>query len=522
MVQTETARPSSRTVARALALLVDRLTLLGPSLDALREPGPVQNAVREALRQLTARSRDSALLCRVMGGQLVLDGVPLDGRVTADDPLLGSLLPRLIAQGIGGITVRQGASPGELLTLARLLARSPRDVAAAEATASDTPTTMHALLELDEAPRELLRSWSVLVTPAPRSPSAARDAMSSLEPMDGTGTLAGTLTRLAASRTDAATASAVTQLLEVLAEAHRRGDGVVIEHIARACMTHLYAVGGQGGRIALETAFRHLLQRGPLDLLVQRLPHAADRRPLLQLLARGGDVTVDALVHHLMTAQEPQARRAYFDSIIAMDLGSTALFDALRDARWFVVRNAAALLGEMGVEQADVAMLPLLTHTDDRIRIATARALLRLGTIKALHGLHGVVEDPNGEVRRISAAAYGLAGSAHGGMRPPAARLAMALERETDEDVALEMLASLGKLGSADAIQRLLRIAQPQSTQTSDLVERQPPRESWMRIAALEALVRARGHAMIPAIEGLINDADPEVAEAAGKLRAKS
>jgi hypothetical protein len=97
------------------------------------------------------------------------------------------------------------------------------------------------------------------------------------------------------------------------------------------------------------------------------------------------------------------------------------------------VRNAVALLGEMGVEQADTAMLPLLQHDDERIRVATARALVRLGTAKALHGLHAGVDDPNAEVRRMAAVSYGLAPSAAGGVRPPAARLAMALEKETDK-----------------------------------------------------------------------------------------
>jgi hypothetical protein len=93
----------------------------------------------------------------------------------------------------------------------------------------------------------------------------------------------------------------------------------------------------------------------------------------------------------------------------------------------------------------------------------------------------------------------------------------MALEKEIDEDVALEMLASLGKLGSADAVQRLLRIAMPQQSQAGETAER--PRESWLRIAALEALVRARGNAVMPYVDTLATDADPNVAQAAYRLR---
>lgn len=327
------------------------------------------------------------------------------------------------------------------------------------------------------------------------------------------------LTRLAAARTDAATSAAVTTLIELLDEAQRRGDGAVIEGIARACVSHLQSTGSGGGRLALERAIRYLLRPALLTLLAQRLPTSSDRAALLQLLSRAGDVGVETLIAQLMTTDDALARRAYFDGIVAIDVASTLLFDLLADSRWFVVRNAAALLGEMNVEHTDVALLPLLQHEDERIRIAVARALTRVRTPKALQALHACLDDPQPEVRRLAAAAFGLAGGAGGGIRPPAARLTAALDRETDEDVALEMLASLGRLGSADAVQRLVRIAVPT---TSEAVgdRSATARDPWRRIAALEALVRARGHAMVPVIDVLMSDADRDVATAATRLRA--
>lgn len=237
---------------------------------------------------------------------------------------------------------------------------------------------------------------------------------------------------------------------------------------------------------------------------------------LLELLARAGETAVDILVKQLLQAEDGAARRVYFDSIVQLDIAGPMLFDLVRDSRWFVVRNAVALLGEMGVEQADLAMLPLLQHADDRIRVAAARSLVRLGTVKALQGLHAAIDDASAEVRRIAAVSYGLTPGTSGMVRPPAVRLAMALEKETDEDVALEMVASLGKLGGADAVQRLFRLAMPQQP-AGDTGE--ASREAWLRIAALEALVKARGSAIMPHVETLTNDADPEVAQAALRLR---
>ncbi len=524
---------SSRAVLRALGLLIDRVV----TVQALRPPERageidaelvIQPLVRDALRQLTARSRDGALLCRVIDGQLVLEGVPIDRRLAADDPLLGGLLRRALTLGIGSITVRQGAAPGELLTLASLLAQPFRAGEDARALSGDTPTTITRAVLSDEPPRELLRSWSVLVTPLQRdtdpmprftpSSSALIDANGIGTSTAGGSAVANALTRLAAARTDDAALAAGDLLIELIDGAEFRGDALTIESIARATMQHVHTVGGSGGRLGSERIVRRLLHRPSLRLLATRVPYTTERSSTLELMARAGDAAVEVLVQELMSSQESQARRAYFDSIVALDLNATLLFELVRDSRWFVVRNAVALLGEMGVDQADVVLLPLLAHDDDRIRIAAARALMRLGTAKAMHSLHGVVEDKHPEVRRIAASAYGLPGMSGGGVRPPAARLAAALDKERDEDVALEMLASLGKLGSADAIQRLLRIAQPAAA--AEPGERQINRDAWIRIAALEALVRARGYAVMSSIESLANDADPEVAAAVVRLRA--
>ena len=521
---------SSRAVLRALALLIDRVV----TVQALRAPGMadeidaelvMQPLVRDALRQLTARSRDGALLCRIIDGQLVLEGVPIDRRLVADDPLLGGMLQRALSLAIGSITVRQGAAPGELFTLAALFAPSFRP--RARALVGDTPTTITRAVMSDEPPRELLRSWSVLVTPIPPgtdplsrftpSSSAVIDESWTGNSTAGGSAVANALTRLAAARTDSAALAAGDLLIELIDGAEFRGDALTIESIARATMQHVHTVGGGGARLGGERILRRLLHRASLTLLATRVPYTPERTIILELMARAGDATVEVLVHELMRSQDSQARRAYFDSIVALDLNATLLFELVRDSRWFVVRNVVALLGEMGVEQADVALLPLLTHEDDRIRIAAARALMRLGTAKAMHGLHGVVEDKHPEVRRIAAAAYGLSAVGGGGVRPPAARLAAALDKEHDDDVALEMLASLGKLGSADAIQRLLRIAQPAAAEPG---ERQVNRDAWIRIAALEALVRARGYAVMASIDALAGDADPEVAAAVVRLRA--
>lgn len=514
---------AARGSLRALALLVDRMATLGASAGG-QVDAAVAVAVRDALRQFTSRVREAPLQCRVIEAQFILGGEPVDRGLTRDDPLLGTLLVRCIGAGVGGITVRQGAAPAELLTLANFLARSRNPE---PGPLSETPTSMSAVA--DQQPRELLRSWSVLVTPVEQpgsnrllTPATGVAAFAPPVPADDGGAAVDTaqeaglaIARLAGAHDDAAATRVVDTLVPLVDQAEFRGEARVLAQVALGAVAHLHAVGSGGGRLAAERLLRRLQHRSSLELLARRLPYLYDRAPMLELMSRAGETAVDILVKQLMECDDGAARRVYFDSIVQLDMAGPALFDLVRDSRWFVVRNAIALLGEMGVEQADTAMLPLLQHDDERIRVAVARALVRLGTPKALQGLQSVIDDASAEVRRIAAVSYGLSSGATGMVRPPAARLAMALEKETDEDVALEMLASLGKLGSADAVQRLLRIArhsQPSS-------ENDHPREAWLRIAALEALVKARGHAVMPHVEALLTDPDPEVAQAAYRLR---
>ncbi|MCA0375141.1 MAG: HEAT repeat domain-containing protein [Gemmatimonadetes bacterium] len=524
--------PSMRDTLRALARLVEQLRAesLTDEARAARDEEALHAhwlsvpGVRDAVRLVVARVREASLLCRLVDGDLIFEGEAADRASTRTDAVLEALVQRCHQLGVGSIAVRQGASPGELLTLAAMLARAPRQ----GPLLTDTPTTMSSVAP-EGMPRELLRSWSVLVLPAELARARGRGtpadgiALVSAPGADGTSgsPVASALARLAAATSDDMAMRAVDQLLPLIGDAELRGDAVILEGVVRAAMAQVHLVGGGPGRLALERLLRRMQRRGTLELLARCVPQAVDRLPLLELLARAGELSVDILVQQLMEAEDSPTRRAYFDSVVSLDLGATLLFEKVHDPRWYVVRNVVALLGEMGVEQADAVLLPLLTSDDERLRIAVARALLRLGTPRALQGLHAAIEDSAAEVRRIAAVAYGLASAAGTtgiGVRPPAARLAAALEHETDEDVALEMLASLGRLGSADAIQRLLRIALP-ATAGPDGVMETARREAWMRVAAIEALVRARGLAVQPAIDSLINDPDPDVAATARRHR---
>ena len=86
--------------------------------------------------------------------------------------------------------------------------------------------------------------------------------------------------------------------------------------------------------------------------------------------------------------------------------------------------------------------------------------------------------------------------------------LVVALEEEKDETVERELILALGRIGSSDAVQALIKLAQP----AGRLFGRKSIGE---RLAAIEALRLAGTAPAVGTLEGLADDADRQVRSAA-------
>lgn len=368
----------------AFAMSLDLARALGALIGVLRAADEARSAVsqrdnvRRALRETAAAARYTALELRLLEGELRLGGSLLPPDSPLRDDALDHLVGGLSAHGSSSLDVRRGAAPNELLEVARLLSVLP-DVGATDVT---------------------WRSWSVRITPL-SSPSVPQDAVVLPDAVQHE------LARLVAARDDATMREVVQALLRLLHTPPWANNAAVLEAVALAMVRNSRLRGARGGRLALEGGLRQLLTTGTLEALVARLPKSTSRDALMPVLARGADVSVAALVRTLQDADTLAERRVCFDAIVALDAGEDALREALRDPRWFMVRNAAALLGEMGVVEADAHLVTLLEHSDERIRIAGARALTRLGTESGLVALQSRLSDPSPEMRRLAASAHG-------------------------------------------------------------------------------------------------------------------
>jgi HEAT repeat protein len=181
----------------------------------------------------------------------------------------------------------------------------------------------------------------------------------------------------------------------------------------------------------------------------------------------------------------------------------------LGDSRWFVVRNAADLLGEMVATKAEAQLVALLRHTDDRVRRSATNALLKLGTPDAVKGVYDAVNDQSPEVRMQVASAISTRKDSK-----TSATLIRAIEGETDNDVQLAMIAALGKVATPEAVQKLVKLAAAENR----LFRK---KDSTMRVAAVLALGEAKSPAALNALKDLADDKDREVRETATRTLAQ-
>jgi HEAT repeat protein len=262
--------------------------------------------------------------------------------------------------------------------------------------------------------------------------------------------------------------------------------------------------------VAFRRLVRPVILRGVAQLLPRKRDRAADYEAVL---ARAGDDGADAVIEALAQESTVTDRRVYLEVLPRLQAGVPTLMHMLGDARWFIVRNAADLLGEMKVAQAEEALLPLLQHPDDRVSRSAANALVAINTPTAFRAVAEVMRDESPSARAQAAAAI-----AHRRDARSATTLRIALDDEPDTGVQFALLAALGKVATPDAVHRLIRASDPDRKLIGG-------KSSEFRVAAVEALAEAGGAAALAALESLAKDKDRAVREAATRalqLAAKS
>jgi HEAT repeat protein len=217
------------------------------------------------------------------------------------------------------------------------------------------------------------------------------------------------------------------------------------------------------------------------------------------------------LIDNLIGSEMTGARRAYVEALRQCPAALKSLLHLLRDDRWYVVRNATALLGEIGPADADKQLADLMSHREARVRQAAAISLGKLGTSRSLLALLQGLNDQSPDVRMQAVLAIAS-------QKNPRAVpwIIEALEHEQDVDVQGALLSALGAVPTEDGVARLVRAAE-----AGGMLLRKP---LPLRLRAIEALAEAATPSARHALQGLQSDRDKDVRaavqQAMGKMSA--
>jgi hypothetical protein len=197
----------------------------------------------------------------------------------------------------------------------------------------------------------------------------------------------------------------VTRLLdELVGVAETRARENRWESVARIFETFVHNEGTAEHNVELRRAYTIGLRRLTKPTLLRGIGGLLPRRPevrdsLHAVFLRLGADGAEALIDLLTSADSLTDRRAYLAALAKCRDAVPTLIHLLGDTRWFVVRNAIDLLGEMRAVEAENALLEAATHREERVRRSVATALSRLGTTRSIQVVQQMMSDAVPEVR---------------------------------------------------------------------------------------------------------------------------
>ena len=478
----------SPTFARFFARLVGLL---------IHEPAQIDEQ-KVVLRAAVALGRLGAVRLAVEDGHLLADGEP----VLSVLPGVRDTIGRMQANGVPELLFEAGVAPAVVLGKARELA----------AGGVNAPLPVSAAPEPTDAPAANAVSEAATAESAPAVPGLLSDESNAMYyQFSVTGAVRDSpdalLARLDAAKPAAETARLLDDAVTLAEAAAREGKPAAVADLLYGLVQRERGAADAEAARPYASALRRMARPVVLRSVAALLAEDADRRDrIVAVLARTGRDGAEAAIDQLSRAQTADDRRIMFEALSGLDATVPALTHMLGDARWFVARNAADLLGDLRAATAEGALIKLLGHADDRVRRSATEALVRLGTQGARDAVAAAVGDAAPQVRKQ--AAFAMAAT-----RDPqtATTLITAIDEEPDTDVQLAMLHALGRVGTPEAVQRLIRAAEPER----GLFRK---KSTPFRVAAVQALGEARSAAAQAALKALASDREKEVRDTVARL----
>lgn len=307
------------------------------------------------------------------------------------------------------------------------------------------------------------------------------------------------------------------------------GDFKLVTTFGAAAVSALAAVlrgGSYERRVAAAQALAEIGEAGVLKPLLVALkdPEALVRSAAAHGLARLGDIQA---VPGLVAALRDRERKVRVAVISTLgQLGDMQAVNALqamvKDRDWEVRAVLAEALGRLGDKSALPTVMGLLQDRDEEVRQNAADAAGRLGDEGAMETLVFAMVDEHMGVRQAAARALSSL-DPYWERNPKARALIPQLQQAMrHHDSGVQFAASgllrrlTGRTGLETAVTPGTEIFGRTGNQAFDILQnllRDPDAE--VRLAAIEAIVRMKIPASVPALQGALNDQNRWVKQAA-------
>jgi HEAT repeat protein len=480
------------------------------------------DAVPEA--KATLRSLVELAGKRSMTVQLEPEGVTVEGVwVPTETPFIALFIQQMQAHGIAAIHIGHKAPALDVMLFLRALAPDP----ATSRLGAELTQQMHdakisgvtiVSTDLGEAARE--RRGGRITEALQVSGVLPRDDAANVAGLvmtSGEATFSEMLRAMPARTTSVSNAVAqlrerpggaglVDALAPIEAGIKRALERKEIEQVIEALVALLDAEEAaitEDAQRAFGITLQRVLEQETVRQVARYLFDEIFAEDVVRIVQRVGTRATKVLFDLLIEAPTFAERRAYLQALRQIESGGDVVAGMLSHPAWYVVRNAADLVGELGVAEAVPALGGVVEHEDRRVRHAAGVALAKIGSPGAIGHLRKVLKDPDPEVR--VAVAKELRGYRLGALVMPIVSVA---ESEQNLDVLCEYYRALGRIGTPAAIQVLARAVQPGGLFAVR-------RSTAPRRAAAEGLALAGGKIARDMLQALAHDRDRDVRETA-------
>lgn len=136
-----------------------------------------------------------------------------------------------------------------------------------------------------------------------------------------------------------------------------------------------------------------------INALCDKHQHRGGRDNITEALTVLQEKAAVALVNRLANEENSQVRKILSEALVKLgNCAAPALVERLADNRWYIARNAIAILGRIANRKTAIHVRPYLDHRDYRVRREAVRALGRIGGPVALKGLQPLIDNRDREL----------------------------------------------------------------------------------------------------------------------------